>query len=133
MALHRACRLGHAESFGQAETEALEQDRLGAVGTHDAAQSQFAGGRRSRRQDDVGAGDGGEFLEKGARTVAETGSALPLLQRLPQHVGEKAHQDVRQHAILALMPDGTDRQLALMDAKGRFRFGKLDIGPPQRL
>src|SRR5580693_5944779 len=71
--------------------------------------------------------------DKTARTVAETGAALPLLQRLPQNVGEKAHQDVRQHAILALMPDGTDRQLALSDAKGRFRFRKLDIGPPQRL
>ena len=65
--------------------------------------------------------------------LAETGAALPLLQRLPQHIGEKAHQDVRQHAILALMPDGTDRQLALIDAKGRFRFRKLNIGPPQRL
>lgn len=90
----------------------------------------FAAGRRGRRQDDVGGGDGGEFLEKGARTVAETGAALPLLQRLPQHIGEKGHQDMRQHAILALMPDGTDRQIGLMDAKGRFRLGKLDIGSP---
>ena len=32
MALHFARRSGHAEPFGQAETEALEQDRLGAIG-----------------------------------------------------------------------------------------------------
>ena len=50
---------GHAKSFWQAETEALEQEPLGAIGAHDAAQSQFAAGRRRRRQDDVGAGDAG--------------------------------------------------------------------------
>jgi hypothetical protein len=37
LALHLARPAGHAESCWQAETEALEQDRLGAIGAHDAA------------------------------------------------------------------------------------------------
>ena len=123
----------HAESFGQAETEVFKQRCLSAIGANDAAQSQLAMRACCGWQDHVGAVDGAKFLEDGARTVAEAGTALPLLQRLPQHVGEKAHQDVRQHAVFALMPDGADRQLAFVDAKRGFRLGELDIGPPQRL
>jgi hypothetical protein len=37
LALDLARPAGHAESCWQAETEALEQDRLGAIGAHDAA------------------------------------------------------------------------------------------------
>jgi hypothetical protein len=97
-----------AESFWQAATEALEQDRQGAIGAHDAAQSQFAAGRRRRRQDDIVAGDGGEVLEEGARTVAETGAAPAIAPASSTARRREAHQDVRQHAILALMPDGTN-------------------------
>jgi hypothetical protein len=113
LALHLASPAGHAESFWQAETEALEQDRLGAIGAHDAAQSQFAAGRRRRRRDDVGAGDVGEFLEERARTVAETGAVLPLLQRLPQHVGQKTHQDVPQPRLSARDPRRLQAQKSL--------------------
>jgi hypothetical protein len=49
---------------------------------------------------------------------------LPLLKRLPHHVGQEAHQNMRQHAIFALMPDGTDRQLAFVDAERRLRLAK---------
>jgi hypothetical protein len=89
------------------------------------------GGRR--RQYDVGAVDGAEFLEDGAGRVAKAGAALPLLQRLPQHVGEEAHQDVGQYAVLTLVPDRPDRQLALVNAEGGFRLRELDIGAPQVL
>ena len=120
MALQLARRQGHSETFGQPQTEAFKQYGLRAIGTNDTAQSQLATGSSRGRQNDVGAGDGGELLEHGAWGVAKAGAALPLLQRLPQHIGKEAHQDVRQHAILTLVPDRADRQLAFIDTERRF-------------
>lgn len=77
--------------------------------------------------------NGAEFLKDGVRRVAQAGAALPLLERLPQHIGQEAHQYVREDALLALVPDRPDRQLAFVDAKGRRGLGELDVGPPQRL
>src|SRR5262249_44405453 len=68
-----------------------------------------------------------------AGAVAQSCSTLPPLQSLPQYVGEEAHQDVRQDTIGFMVPDGTDRQLALLDAESGLGVGELHIGPPQRL
>src|SRR6266478_3084781 len=133
LALQSASGEAPAQPLGEAQAEAFEQGGLGAIGAYDAAQAQLALRGGGGRQHDVGAVDGGEFLEDGARTVAEAGAALPLLEGLPQNVGKKADQDMGQHAILALMPDGSDRQLALGDAERCFGFAELDVGSPQRL
>jgi hypothetical protein len=93
----------HAEPFREAEAEAVDERGLCAIGSHDAAQAEFSLRHRRGRQHDVGAVDGSEFLEDGSRTVAEAGAALPLLEGLPQHVGEEADEDVREHAVLALI------------------------------
>jgi hypothetical protein len=36
-----------------------------------------------------------KFVEDGARAMTKTGPGLPLLQGLPQDVGEEADEDVR--------------------------------------
>src|SRR5271166_3757696 len=74
--------------------------------------------------------DARQFLEDGARRVAETGTALPHLQTLPQHEGEEADEDVSLHAVLALMPDRPDGQLLLLDAERRLRLSELDVRLP---
>ena len=91
---------------------------MGEIRADDAAEAHLAAVRGG--QHDVGALDAAEFLEDGARAVAQVGAALPLLQGLPEHVGQEADQDMGLDAVLALMPDRADRQLALVDAKGGF-------------
>jgi hypothetical protein len=87
----------HAEALREVEAEAVEQGGLSGVRAHDAAEAEFTPIRR--RQDDVRALNATEFIEDRARTVPESGSTLPLLERLPQHVGEKADEDVGLDAI----------------------------------
>ena len=103
MALHLSAD-SEAQPLGQAQAESIEQGGLGTIGTDDAAQAQLAIWLAGGGQDDVGALDGAEFLKNGPWAVAEAGAALPLLERLPQHVGQEADQDVRQDAVFALMP-----------------------------
>ena len=62
----------HAEPFRKAQAEAVEESGLSAVGSHDATQPDLALRYRSRRQDDIGTVDGRQFLEDGARAIAET-------------------------------------------------------------
>ena len=54
-----------------------------------------------------------------------------MAERLPQHVGQEADQDVGQYAVLLLMPDRSDREVAFVNAKGGFRFRELDIRFPK--
>src|SRR5208282_2123713 len=121
------------ETFGQSETESVEEQGLRLVGSDHAANAQLAARIFRQRQYHVGALDTAEFIKNGARAVAQSRAALPLLQRLPQDVSEKAHQDVGLNPVFALMPDGPDRKLALMDAERRLRFAELNVGSPQLL
>ncbi len=67
----------------------------------------------------------------GITALAEARAALPLFERLPQHVGQKADEDVGLDAVRALMPHRANAQLALLDAERRLGVGELDICPPQ--
>jgi len=67
-----------------------------------------------------------ELFQDGARGIAETCALLPHLQALPQHEGEKADEDMRLHAILALVPDRTDVELVLLIRK-RLGLCELDV------
>jgi len=74
-----------------------------------------------------------EFLKDGARRITQTGAALPLFEGLPQNIGEETNENVSQNTRLSLMPNWPDREFTLVDSEGGLGFGKLDVGPPQRL
>jgi hypothetical protein len=57
--------------------------------------------------------------------VAQARAPLPLLQRLPQDIGEEADEDVGLHAVFAWVPDGADGEVALVDAEGGLGIGQL--------
>ena len=46
-----------------------------------------------------------EFFEHGSWGISETSAALPHLEALPQHEGEKADEDMSLHAFGTLVPD----------------------------
>jgi hypothetical protein len=62
-----------------------------------------------RRQNHVVRLDALELFEQRARRLTQPGALLPQLERLPQHKGEEAHEDVGLHAVLALVPDRARR------------------------
>lgn len=66
---------------------------MSGVGAYDAAEAEFP--TVLGREDHVGALDAPEFVEDGARAVAQPGALLPLLQGFQEHVGEEADEDVR--------------------------------------
>src|SRR5206468_13033892 len=74
-----------------------------------------------------------EFFEHGSWGIAETRAALPHLEALPQHEGEKADEDMCLHAFGALVPDRAQVELVLLDTKGGFGLGKLYVGLPALL
>src|SRR2546426_11059518 len=108
-------RQRHAQALREVEAEPVEEGSLGGVRAHHAAQAQLAA--VLGRQDDVCALNTPEFIEDRARTPAEARASLPLLERLPQHVGEETDEDVGLDAVGALVPHRTNCQLALLDAE----------------
>ena len=82
-------------------------------------------------QDDVDALHTLELLEQGSWAVPQAGTALPALERLPHAEGQEAHQDVPEHPLFTMVPDRPDRQIALVDSKGRLGLPELDVGLPQ--
>ena len=64
--------------------------------------------------------DARQFFKNRARRISQARAALPHLKTLPQHEGEKAHEDMSLNAILALMPDRPHVQLILVDAESSF-------------
>ena len=63
--------------------------------------------------------------------MAEACTRLPLLERFPQHVSEKADQNVRFDAALFVMPDRTDAEVGFLNAEGGLGFAELNVGLPQ--
>src|SRR5712692_217557 len=54
-----------------------------------------------------------------------------MLERHPERVAKKHHQDVRLGATLELMKNGPDGELTFQRAKSSFGFGKLNVVLPQ--
>ncbi len=75
------------------------------VGPDDTAQAELVLGGISGRPNDVGALDAAQLLEKGAGAVAEAGAPHPLLEGLPQDVGQETDQDVRLATVGSVVPD----------------------------
>ena len=93
-----------AETLRQLEPQAAEQDPLELVRHRHAAKLNAPAG--GGRQHDVVELDAGDLLEHGARSMAQGAASHPLLERLPQDVGEEREQDVRLHSILPPVPHG---------------------------
>jgi hypothetical protein len=54
-----------------------------------------------------------------------------LRQRLPQHKGQKAYQDVRLNPLLFLVPDRSQLQIRFLDAERGLGLGQLHVGTPE--
>ena len=115
----------------QDDTEAVKERGLVSVGLSDAPQTDLA--MRCGGQHHVVRVDACKFLENGTRGVAEASTALPHLQALPQHEGQKADENMGLNAILALVPDRTQIQLIFLDAEGGLGLGELDVSLPELL
>src|SRR5438128_5276539 len=74
-----------------------------------------------------------ELFKEGTRAVTESGADHPLFECLPEHVGEKADQNVRFDPSGLVMPDRADRKIALVNAERRLRFSELNVGLPEIL
>ena len=110
--------LGEAHALWQGDAETIEESGLCRIWLGHAAQMNLA--MRGSRQDDVLGLNALEFFKDDAWRIAEARAALPHLQALPQHEGKKADEDMSLHAMLALVPDRTDVELVLLDAKSGF-------------
>src|SRR5580704_2339957 len=77
------------KAFGKFQAEAVEQGGLSGFGAHHAANAQLTARLIGQRQDHVRTLDAAQLLEDGARTVAQAGARLPLLQGLPQDIGQE--------------------------------------------
>jgi hypothetical protein len=122
-------RRGHA--FRQDNAEAVQECGLSGVGLGDATQADLAVCRG--RQHDVVRLNARELFKNRARRISKVRTLLPHLQALPEHEGEKANEDTRLNAILALMPDRPQLELGFVDAESSLGLGELDIGSPQLL
>jgi hypothetical protein len=65
--------------------------------------------------------------------MPQPGTRLPLLQCFPQHVSEKANQNVRLDAVLPVMPDRPNAQIGFLNPKSSLGFSQLNVGVPQLL
>jgi hypothetical protein len=95
--------------------------------------------RRSRlsavggRQDDVRALQRRELREGSGRCEAGATAVQQVFQRHPARVAEKGDQEMGFHAVLQLMEERSDGQLAFQRPEGGFRFGQLDVLRPELL
>src|SRR2546426_8671912 len=87
----------------------IEQDRLRRVRADHAAETERTRRLGGKGQYHVGALDARQFVEDRPRAVAEPGLHLPVLERLPEHVGQEADEDMRLDALGLLVPDRPDR------------------------
>jgi hypothetical protein len=109
---------GEADALRQDDAEAVEESGLCRIWLGDATQADLAVG--GGWQHDIIGLNAREFFEHRSRGIAETRTALPHLEALPQHKGEKADQDMCLHAFRALVPDRTKVELVLLDAESGF-------------
>ena len=94
---------GEADALWQDYAEAVEESGLCSIGLGDATQADMAVG--GGWQHDIIRLNAREFFEHGSWRITETRAALPHLEALPQHEGEKADEDMCLHAFGALVPD----------------------------
>ena len=72
-----------------------------------------------------------QFGEHFSGFVAEAGLPASLRKSFPQDIGQETDEDMSLDSLGFLVPDGTDAQVALVDAKCGLGLGELDIGAPE--
>src|SRR4030067_208329 len=87
----------------------------------------------ARRQNHIDHPNLGQLVYHPPRLAPQALLAAHLTQRLPQYIGQKAHQNMRLHPVLTLMPDRPNPQVALVDPKRPLRLRQLHIRLPQIL
>ena len=93
------------ELVGQFPTKVVEQNFLvvgGLCDTSGADRLTVAGVEYN-----IDCAEFTEFGQHPSWLITETSFGAELAQELPQHIRQEADQDVRQHAILFLMPHRT--------------------------
>ena len=75
----------------------------------------------------------GKLSENGSGRMSQPGTPLPLLKRFPQHVSQKADQNVCLNTVLFMMPDRPDAQVGFLNPKSGLGFRELDVGFPKLL
>jgi hypothetical protein len=53
------------------------------------------------------------------------------MQCFPEHVGQKADQDIGLYAFWFLVPHRTNLEIGFLNVEGVLGFGQLDVGPLQ--
>ena len=125
LSLHLVDRTGgQAQPSRDCDAESVEQRSLCTVGLCDASEPNLWTALDGHH--DVDTLDPGHLLDEGPGTVAETGTALPSLERLPHTEGQEADEDVRLDSLLLLVPDRPNGQLALDDAERGLGLRELD-------
>jgi hypothetical protein len=83
------------------------------------------------RQNNIYRFDPRDFRKHSSWFIAQSTPAAHLAKRFPQNISQKAYQDMGLDAFGLLMPDRTNLQVALMNPKGSFGFGQLNIRLPK--
>ncbi|MEO2047845.1 MAG: hypothetical protein ABGX16_14895 [Pirellulales bacterium] len=65
-----------------------------------------------------------QLLQNATWFVTDPRLLTHLTEHLPQHVCQKADEDVSKNAVFLLMPDRADLEVTLMNAESRFRLGQ---------
>ncbi len=106
----------------------LEQNRLvlGRLGHTSFPDRHPASGR----QHNIDQGNLADLIEHLARLIAQSGLPAELSQRLPLHISQKAHQNVRLYALALLVPNRPQLQIRFVNPERRLGLGQLDVGAP---
>ena len=97
-------------------------------GTADTALAD--GDARSSGQQHIDQRDLVQLGEDLARLIAQAGTVAPHAQGFPKDISQETDQDVGLYALFLLVPDGPHHQVALVQPKGLFGLGQLDVGAP---
>jgi len=82
-------------------------------------------------QDDIDELDVGHLGEHASGLVAEPRLGTGAAEELPDDEGQKANEDMGIGTIFAVMPDGSDGEILLVDAKGFLCVCEMDLGTPE--
>ena len=113
------------KAAGKREAQAIQKHLLGRIGLGDTTQPDSLGRLPMvghGREEHVAALDLGQLFQQRSGSIAQARPTHPLPQRLPEHIRQKADENVGQDPILRLMKDGADLQLVLGNPEGPLRL-----------
>jgi hypothetical protein len=114
------------------EHQAIQQDRLMLRRAGHATTADFYA-LFSRRHYDVDQTDLAQFIKHVSLFVPQPCFLRHFLHRFPEYVGEEADQNMRLDAVLLLIPDRSNAEIAFVDSERGFGLGQLDVRLPKIL